>query len=416
MVNQEKIRTYTDAVKRGDYELYSGNLYGKYDNIRTFWEDQLTRFVIRPFLSKLVSKKQEQNKKLRILDMGCGSGQGYELITRIDKKGIDLGLHHDRILPEEEIEVYLGIDLNKEMVNKGNEIFANKPFVQFKQADLCEGLAAVKDENPFDIYFSSYGSLSHLSRTHLQELLINICKHGENGSLILLDLLGRYSIEWPCYWNAETEDEKVNDYSMSYLYLGSNNDHEVEHFPCRYWTGAEVEMLVADIKQEANVQIEILKKLDRSILVGRHTDTGQYNPKLNSNRRKVNSLHEDYLRTDLMELSIDPSIVPDNQTPAPFLKELVKSWNILVEYCQNRLQDDTSLTDLEAWSEYSSPLQFALMTIDRVITDTSWMWYGEPRANIIEPQLGYALRSLEFNMQKGEGCGHGLIAVLKISK
>ena len=56
------------------------------------------------------------------------------------------------------------------------------------------------------------------------------------------------------------------------------------------------------------------------------------------------------------------------------------------------------------------------MVIDRVINDTEWMWYGEPRANIIEPQLGYALRSLESNMQKGLGCGHGFIVILKVNK
>lgn len=71
---------------------------------------------------------------------------------------------------------------------------------------------------------------------------------------------------------------------------------------------------------------------------------------------------------------------------------------------------------MENWSEFSSHLQYVLMVIDRVINDTEWMWYGEPRANIIEPQLGYALRSLESNMQKGLGCGHGFIVILKVNK
>ena len=70
----------------------------------------------------------------------------------------------------------------------------------------------------------------------------------------------------------------------------------------------------------------------------------------------------------------------------------------------------------EDWPEYSNHLQFVLMNIDRVIADTGWMWYGEPRANIIEPQLGYALRSLEINMQKGIGCGHSMVAILKVTK
>ena len=70
----------------------------------------------------------------------------------------------------------------------------------------------------------------------------------------------------------------------------------------------------------------------------------------------------------------------------------------------------------EDWPEYSNHLQIVLMNIYRVIADTGWMWYGEPRANIIEPQLGYALRSLEINMQKGVGYGHGLVAILEVTK
>jgi hypothetical protein len=72
--------------------------------------------------------------------------------------------------------------------------------------------------------------------------------------------------------------------------------------------------------------------------------------------------------------------------------------------------------ELKGWPDFSAPLQFALMTIDRVINDTEWMWSGDPRANIIEPQLGYALRNLEADLQRGLGCGHGLLVMLKIEK
>lgn len=41
---------------------------------------------------------------------------------------------------------------------------------------------------------------------------------------------------------------------------------------------------------------------------------------------------------------------------------------------------------------------------------------GDSRANIIEPQLAYALRRLEMDMQPGWGVGHGLVAVLEINK
>ncbi len=414
--NNDKIKTYTEAVARGDYDLGACNLYGKHDNVRTFWEDQLTRFVLRPFLTKLVEDRKARGEKTRIIDLGSGSGQGYELLTRIDKRDLDLGLLHDRALPIDEIESYLGLDISQPMVDKGNEIFRDEDNMRFIQGDLTNGLDSARDEKPFDLYFSSYGSFSHLSKESLQNLLTDICEHGNNESLVVLDLIGRYSIEWPQYWNAETEEEKVRDYSMNYLHLGLDYEVETEHFPIRFWTGFELDKLMLDINKDTKGQIEIVKKLDRSILVGRHTDTRLYNPRLQSTRRGVNCLHENYMRTDLSKLIIDHDLAPEHPKVSPFLNELIKSWNILVDFCNKRLLGEMQLIELENWSEFPSALQFSLMVIDRVITDTGWMWYGEPRANIIESQLGYALRNLESSMQHGLGCGHGLVAILKVTK
>lgn len=413
--------SYTEAVNKGDYDLYVGNLSGKYDNVRIYWEDQLTRLFIRPFLSELVTHKEKLGEKIRIIDLGSGTGQGYELLTKIDKRYLDLGLHHQRVLPENEVELYLGLDLFEAMVAKGNEIYEDKPQVQFMQGDLREGLAAVKkEEQPFDLYFSAYGSLSHLDTNYLKRLLTDICDHSRNGSLVALDLLGRYSIEWPNHWTIENEADKFCDYSMSYLYpgYGWEQEQDIEHFPLRFWTGAEVEALVDELRARTGVGITILKKFDRSAMVGRHVDTRQYNPRLRPIRRTVNSLHEDYLRTDLDELLLSKTMFPPppHSQMAAFLDELITGWNILVQYCQKRLKKNSSLVELKGWSDFSAPLQFALMTIDRVINDTEWMWSGDPRANIIEPQLGYALRNLESDLQRGLGCGHGLLVMLKIEK
>jgi hypothetical protein len=41
---------------------------------------------------------------------------------------------------------------------------------------------------------------------------------------------------------------------------------------------------------------------------------------------------------------------------------------------------------------------------------------GDSRANIIEPQLAYALRKLEMELQTGDGVGHGLVGVFEIKK
>ena len=41
---------------------------------------------------------------------------------------------------------------------------------------------------------------------------------------------------------------------------------------------------------------------------------------------------------------------------------------------------------------------------------------GNPRASLVEPQLGYSLRELEMGLQQGLGCGHGLVAIFEIVK
>lgn len=411
-------KTYTQAVREGKYDLYVGNLFGKYDNVRTYWEDQLTRIIMRPFLWQLVERSRQENRGVRIVDLGCGAGQGYEILTKIDRRDLDLDLQHKRVLPKEAIDLYLGLDISEAMVEKGQTIFENSPEVAFAQADLRQGLGKIKTEQePFDLYFSSYASLSHLSRQDIVGLLQDICQHGRNNSLIVLDFVGRYSIEWPDFWFAASESEKVRDYTMSYLYSPATRKKiEIDKFPLRFWTGAEIEELASEMTAATGVGVEVLKLVDRSVLVGRHTDTQEYNPQLKPIRRLINSLHQDYLRTNLEELLIDPKIVPDHPLIAPYLNQLIASWNIVVEYCQLRLQQRSSLTELQGWDKFGKPLQFALMTVDRVIADVGWMWHGDPRANIIEPQLGYALRTLEYEMQQGWGCGHGLVAILKIKK
>jgi hypothetical protein len=47
---------YTQAASTGQYERVSG-LNGKYDNVRRFWEDQVTGIFLRPALNDVVEKR-----------------------------------------------------------------------------------------------------------------------------------------------------------------------------------------------------------------------------------------------------------------------------------------------------------------------------------------------------------------------
>ncbi len=424
----ETLTTYADAVKRGEYDTHVGNLTGKHDNVRSYWEDQLTRLTLRPHIAKLVDRKHDANEKVRIVDLGCGAGQGYELLTKIDQRDLDLGLNHQRVLAVDDLECYVGVDLSESMVQRGNQMYAEDPTIRFVQGDLNEGLAAVAKEDPFDLYFCAYGSMSHLETAALHSLLEEVGEHAANGSLIVMDLLGRNSLEWPHYWNATTDDEKYRDYSMSYLHRNVQNEIpegvDIEHFPMRYWTGDEIDSLVQSVNQKLTANsadgptLQVRKRYDRSIFVGRHIDTGEYNQNLKPMRRAINRLHEDYMRTDLESLYWEPRLIPEHpdERVNEFFHQLMISWNTLLDFFQKRLKGNVSLANVSGWDEFSAPLQFALMTIDRVINSTEWMWYGDPRANIIEPQLGYALRSLEHNLQQGLGCGHGMVVVLEVQK
>ena len=62
-------QAYTQAATTGKYDKASG-LLGKYDNVRRFWEDQLTGLFLRPALNELVARKTAALERIR---MGAGS-------------------------------------------------------------------------------------------------------------------------------------------------------------------------------------------------------------------------------------------------------------------------------------------------------------------------------------------------------
>lgn len=402
---------YRQAVAAGGYNAYQVNLTGKHDNVRIFWEDQLRRLFLRPHLLRRTAQRA---RPVRVLDLGCGSGQGFALLTQIEREPHRLALHQDWVLGEDEIE-YVGADLSEAMVAKGRENYASRGNVLFFQADLNEGLGALRREPPFDVYFSSYGSFSHLSRRRMTSLLAEIGRHAKPGALIVLDFNGRYSVEWPEFWSARTEAEKTREYTMNYLYLGDAEAMaQADHFPLRFWTGDEVGRVAGAAGRQSGARYRVLDQMDCSMLVGRHVDTAQYNPGLRPLRSMVSSLHQDFVRTDLDRLIVDPALAGDHPVVTPVLGNLIRCWNVLVDFTRRRMEKTIQFSDIAAWSAYPPELQFAIMGMDRIIADAAWIQNSDTRANLIEPQLAYLLRSLEISQQRGIGCGHGHLALLQV--
>lgn len=410
-------KTYKKTVASGFYDKYRGGLYGKFDNVRIYWEDQTTKNALRPYLKKCLARDKGK-RGLRILDLGCGSGQGYELLSKIDRSDAGLDLKASFVLPPECISIYLGVDISEEMLKKGRKNYAGKSNISFRKMDLRRGLdESIVGKRPFDIYFSSYAALSHLEYDQVRNLVLEIAEHAAPNSLLVLDFLGRFSIEWPGYWNARSESEKVMLYSMSYLYTdGILSEEEPEKFPVRFWTGDEIPILCEQVYNETHIKINPHYVFDKSILIGRHVDTREYNRNVKPVRRMVNRLHEDYMRTDLESLIIGRVPQSSIEVLNNFYKKTIFSWDTIIKFTRLRLKKRLYPTEMKGWGKFDSSLQKGLMYMDRVIDSVLWMSIGDPRANIIEPQLSYTLRDLLNSLQCGLGCGHGLVAILEIKK
>jgi SAM-dependent methyltransferase len=405
---------YTEAVRSGKYEKPSG-LIGKYDNVRRFWEDEVIRIFLSPYLERLMTERD----KLRILDLGCGSGDGYEVLNGVKRiKGIGVSEHNLNVITPETLEVYKGIDINPNLIAQAEAIYSRDAKLAFREVNFNNLPSELDEEPPYDLYFANYGTLSHNTDEQTVKLLSSIAQHGRDGSIVLCDWLGRYCYEWQTLWTKDMEQNKTIDYVISYIYSDGEKDGELSSFPLRLLSREEALAIIEESGKQTGVEIEVRELFDRSIFMGRHIDTAQYNPFCRPVRRVLNSLLEPNVRTDLDELAI--SYVPKEGFPRlnEFYKRLEGCWNALVSWTIELVQHfDAGRESLPIPMDVQEPvLRKAMLEMERTVRDVGELNIADSRANIIEPQLCYGLRELEMRVQEGEGCGHGLVAILELHK
>lgn len=363
MIELSVKRAYDEAIGSGYYKGRSG-LIGKYDNVRTFWEDELIRILIRPYIETIEKKKG----RIKVLDMGCGYGDGYRILAELSDK-----------------MEYRGFDINESFIEEARRIYKNKKNISFEVADFSSGLP-LKDE--YDLYFTSYGVLSHNTDEQNIRLLGDIADCSDE-CFMLCDWLGAYSYEWQSLWG----DEWI-DYRISYLPESGG-----ESFPLRLMPPENIVKLVRD----ASNRIKIEKILDRSVFVGRHMDTFEYNNHCKPLRLFVNSLFEPNVYTNFENLLL--TYHPREDFPAlnRFFEDCSAQWNAVVR----------GVMELSRYCEREIEIP-ELKKLELMVTGDTGMENSNYRENVIEPQLGYALRNLEMRMQKGIGAAHGLLAILRV--
>jgi SAM-dependent methyltransferase len=425
LIEDQQNEAYTEAVKSGLYAKKSG-LVGKYDNVRRYWEDEITRLFLRPHLQRLIERCQAAMRRVRILDLGCGSADGYELLTGIRQRDADLEDFEVDLLTPGVLGLYKGVDLNPDLIAQASGVYGHHRKLIFQQADFSEGLPVADEERPYDLYFTSYGTCSHHNddETFIR-MMVDIARHAEHYCVVVCDWLGRYSYEWQTLWTNDLAQNRNMDYLVSYIYAPEERQErndELQHLLLRLVSRAEAEKMVAEASVRAGVEIRPLTFFDRSIFTGRHMDTAEYNPHAQPIRQAVNSLHEANQRTDLSSVLIDYTPSPGFEFINDYFEHLQMCWNTLVLYVDEllKLYDEG---ERQFASEpppipasYPPALQDMMERMKQVVAGVGWLETGLPRENIIEPQLGYSLRHLAMNLQQGLGCAHGLVGIFEIGK
>jgi SAM-dependent methyltransferase len=406
---------YEAAVEMGFYGTEDSSLTGKKDNVRKFWEDIYIKLVCRPFVEKLLSSKN----KLRVLDLGCGSGEGIELLTHIPPSHPKSSVGRDFVLNPGDIDEYIGIDLSPSMISQARKNYRKEKNYHFEYADLMEGLPSIVLRNePYDLYFSSYGSLSHLPQENFENLFVQICKHAKNGSVFVFDIHAKFSPAWPKYWG---ERRNILPYTMAYLFSEDKRKaKKIEWFNLCFWTIEELKARLNSAAGKAKVKINITNILDRSVFVGRHIDTGMLSTKPMPIRYQVNQLLDRGYRGKVEHLTINIEHLEPykdiNSKVWDRLVDMSQKWNRII-YLLDALQhhDDIKVknfienTNIELMSDDLKLLTWLFRNSDRFPVVDFW-------ASLISPQVAVILRNIEMSYQEGVGCGHAIVGTVEIIK
>jgi SAM-dependent methyltransferase len=406
-----ELDAYNEALSSGQYQK-PGGLLGKYDNVRRFWEDEQLGLYLRPYLERLVARKRERAEKLRVLDLGCGAGDGFEFLTRINASQSLISEHNTRVIESDMLELYRGIDVNGGLLAQAKAIYGNKQDMDFVQSDFND--CVLSSEEPYDLYLANYGTLSHNNNAQTVELLSNIAGHSQDGAIVIADWLGRFSYEWQTLWTRDFRHNQWIDYAISYIHSdGGAEQQKLTFFPLRLMGRSEVLQVYRQTRKKMGGGIALRMVADRSSFVGRHIDTAQYNPHCQPLRRLLNSLFEPNVSTNLDELIV--RYVPKDGFAEinAYYQKLTDWWNYLITYTRALLERSTSP---QAPAGIPAVARRAISVMKGVVQVAAGMRMGNPRDSLIEPQLGYCLRELEMGLQKGLGCGHGLVAIFEITK
>lgn len=328
---------------------------GRRDPVKRLWEEPFSRTMIADAVGSL---GLDRSDPVRVIDIGAGIGDGFVLLEGALNVGDKVPAVGGRLIS------YLGLDIDPEMVATARDQYRDRAYIEFVQADVREELP----DDPFDVYMSAGVPYSHLTSEELAAVLCNIfsaVRKNRRRSAVLIDVLGRYSIEWQSQW-----EKSCWEYHMSFF----SDSSEVITAPMTFYSRSSLWDCISEAVQETGISLVNIDFFDRSVAVGRHTATGTFHPGLPPYRLLLNQLFDGDTAVDLDRLAITPPTADVSPEIDAFFALLCTAWNGCVA--------DTTVKE-RAYG--ASP--------------------GSRRS------LARALRGAEQGVQRGLGTGHSLIAV-----
>ena len=357
------------------------------DSVKTQWEENFSIYVIGNAIEKLEDKYAP--KSLRVMDFGCGLGEGFTLVKNaLDKMNLT-----------NKAVSYLGLDNSQDMVNVASEKWQDSANVRFQLNDFRHEIP----DQPTEIYLSCGVPYSHLTQAEFKgtlEKILQRIRENQTQSLIVVDVLGRYSIEWVTKWG-----ESRWDYRMSFAQDGK--EQKPMKMTCYY--GPEIEQTLAEAAQKVGCEIQEIEFADRSIMAGRHTSTLEYNSHIPPYRNVVNSLYNHEVTTNFQELVFVSPLPEAPSDVRNFFTEFSSMWNQLVKQAADFYGEEVEVSQTIELPEYLQEFGEKLSQFADKKEDENF------RSYVVEPMLASYLYQLELNSQPGLGVGHTLIALAYVN-
>lgn len=279
------------------------------DPVKRLWEEPLNHRVLASAIEALPAS----SRPLRVLDVGAGTGDGLGLLEGA------LALTSDPGRPLD----YTGLDPDPAMIGTARAVHAHRTDAEFVLGDVRADLPV----DDVDLYLSAGVPYSHLGhddfRAALSGVLAAVARR-RAPTAIVVDVLGRYSIEWTTKWGLDSWD-----YRMSFFH-GTDDSEAAITAPMSVHTRSSVRAALEHAARESGVRLASVSCHDRSVMVGRHTTTGAFSPGLPNYRSLVNGLHhgDTTFAVDALRFT-----APDVDAPADitaFFAGLETAWNACV--------------------------------------------------------------------------------------